>query len=263
MCEMTIFYFTSTGNSLAVAKKILSSEASGTLISIPQIIDNPAPIYQDDVIGIVFPIYGWGLPKIVKRFCEAVKLKADYIFAIGTYGNLPGACMLNTQKLAKQNGYTIDYAESLLMVDNYLPGFDIKDEIAKLPKKNSSENLARIIADISARKTLDAASPLVWRGITALIQRGEGLLTNGNQGQKYIVDDKCTKCGTCAKVCPTGNITVADKVEFSNKCEACLGCIHHCPKNALHLKNEKSTLRFRHPDVSVAEIIKANQKEEK
>ena len=257
---MTIFYFTSTGNCLAVAKKILSSEANGTLISIPQVIDSPKLEYKDNVIGIIFPIYGWGMPKMVKKFCETAKLKADYIFAVGTYGNLPGACMLNAQKLAMQNGYKIDYAESLLMVDNYLPGFDMDKEIEKLPKKNPDGNLTRIIADISARKQLEAKSSLTWRVTTAIIQTGSGLMLNGTGARKYMIDDKCTKCGICAKVCPSGNISVTDKVEFADKCEACLGCVHLCPKNALHLKNEKSTVRWKHPDAPLAEIIKANNR---
>ena len=260
---MKIFYFTSTGNSLAVSKKILSSETGGTLISIPQVIDSPKLEYKDDAIGIIFPIYGWGVPKMVKKFFETAKLKADYIFAVGTYGNLPGACMLNTQKLAKQNGYKIDYAESLLMVDNYLSGFEINKQIEKLPKKNPDGNLARIIADISARKPLEAKASIPWRATTAVIQAGSGRMLDGTGARKYRIDNKCTKCGICAKVCPAGNISITDKVEFANKCEACLGCVHLCPKNALHLKNERSAVRWRHPDVSLAEIIKANNREGK
>lgn len=257
---MTIFYFTSTGNCLAVAKKILSYEASGMLISIAQVIDSPKLDYKDDAIGIIFPIYGWGMPKMVKKFCETAKLKADYIFAIGTYGNLPGACMTNVQKLAKQNGYKIDYTESLLMVDNYLPGFDINKEIEKLPQKNPDENLARIAADVAARKPKIAAASLGWRVTTAAIQFGSDHFISGKQGQKYIVDEKCTNCGTCAKICPSGNINVTDKVKFADKCEGCLGCVHLCPKNAIHLKNEKSNIRWLHPDVSLAEMIKANNR---
>lgn len=258
---MTIFYFTSTGNCLAVAKKILSSETSGKLISIPQIIDLPKLEYEDDVIGIIFPIYVWGMPKIVKKFCETAALKADYIFAIGTYGNLPGACMFNMQKMAVRNGYKIDYAESLLMVDNYLPSFDIDKEIENLPQKNPDRNLSRIISDISARRTLEAKASLAWRATTAIVQTGSGQILNGSGAQKYIVKDNCTKCGICAKVCPTKNIKVTDKVEFADKCEACLGCVHLCPQNALHLRNEKSAVRWRNPEVSLGEIIKANNRE--
>lgn len=258
---MIIFFFTATGNCLSAAKKILAAEDKGRLISIPQVIDTPNLEYEDDAIGIVFPIYGWGMPKQVKKFCETARLKANYIFAIGTYGKMPGACMTNVQKSAAKNGYKIDYAESLLMLDNYLPGFDMDKEIELLPEKNTERNLNRIIADISARKTRDAKSSLTWRAVTGIVQTGSGLMLDGTKARQYIVDDKCTSCGTCAKVCPTRNIIVTDKVEFADQCESCFACLHHCPKNALHLKNEKSAVRWRNPDVSLGDIIKANNRE--
>ena len=92
---MTVFYFTATGNSLAVAKRI-----GGTLISIPQVVDSENLHYKDDAIGIVFPVYGWTTPVMVGRFLDKVKFEADYIFAIGTYGNIPGAAMYHLQKRA-------------------------------------------------------------------------------------------------------------------------------------------------------------------
>jgi hypothetical protein len=109
---MTIFYFTSTGNCLAAAKKIGGNGAA--LISIPQIIDSGPLAYEDDVIGIIFPIYGWSMPKMCRKFLAKAKLTADYTFAIGTYGNMSGACMRNTQLFAAEHGNRIDYAESLL-----------------------------------------------------------------------------------------------------------------------------------------------------
>ncbi|MCL2757384.1 MAG: 4Fe-4S binding protein, partial [Coriobacteriia bacterium] len=76
--------------------------------------------------------------------------------------------------------------------------------------------------------------------------------------QSYIVNSKCIRCGICAKVCPARNIIVKDKVFFSTHCEGCLACVHHCPRNALHLNNEKSDKRWINPEVTLAEIIKAN-----
>jgi hypothetical protein len=186
---MTTFYFTSTGNCLAVAKKIGdTNRAISNLISIPQIIGNLQPEYKDDVIGVIFPIYGFFMPKIVQKFLAETTLTADYTFAIGTYGNLPGACMCNTQKYALEHGNRIDYAESLLMVDNYLPGFEIKDQIAKLPQKNTEENLARIITDINARKTVSVTASLLWRFASAAIHLGEKAFVNGKQAQNYMLE---------------------------------------------------------------------------
>jgi ferredoxin len=238
---MTIFYFTSTGNSFAVAKKI--GGESATLISMPQIIDEPAIEYSDGAIGIIFPIYGFGCPKMARRFLERAKLAADYIFAIGTYGNKEGACMRNVQRKAADLGVRVDYAKALLMVDNYLPGFDVDDQISKLPQKKTGEKLASIIADIAARKKLTATASVGDVALTAAIQAGENTFMKATAARNYIIDDKCAKCGTCAKICPSGNISVADKVTFADKCEWCLGCVHLCPKNAIHLKNERSGKR--------------------
>ena len=65
---MTIFYFTGTGNSLAVAKKI-----GGRLISIPQVMGLPDTRYQDDVIGVVFPVYWATAPDIIQNFIKKVR----------------------------------------------------------------------------------------------------------------------------------------------------------------------------------------------
>ncbi len=253
---MTIFYFTSTGNCLAVAKKI-----GGNLVSIPQVIDSPDLHFKDDVIGLIFPIYGFGMPKMVRKFLEKVTWEADYSFAIGTYGNLPGAAMVDVQKFAKNHGQHFDYAESLLMVDNYLPGFDMNDQIAKLPEKHVDESLSGIIGDIQNRRRLDAAAGPVWKALTAVVRSGENLLLNGKQGQRYRISQDCTRCGICAKICPVGNIAVTDQVVFKDQCEVCLGCLHMCPQNAIHMKNEKSIARWRNPEVSLNEIISANNRQ--
>ncbi len=253
---MTIFYFTSTGNCLAVAKKI-----GGKPVSIPQVIDSPDLHFKDDVIGLIFPIYGFGMPKMVRKFLEKVTWEAEYSFAVGTYGNLSGATMANVQSFAKKRGQRFDYTESLLMVDNYLPGFDMNEQVARLPEKRVDENLARIIADIQNRRKLDATATPVWRAFTAVIGLGGNLLLNGKQGQSYIVTQDCTKCGICAKVCPAGNIAITDKVVFGDRCEVCLGCVHLCPQNAIHMKNEKSTERWRNPGVTLNEIVAANDRQ--
>ena len=252
---MIIFYLTSTGNSLAVAKRI-----DGNLISIPQVIDSGNLQYKDDIIGLIFPIYSLEAPKMVRRFLEKAKLEAEYTFAIGTYGNMPGAAMLNIQKWAKERGFHFDYTASLLMVDNYLSVFEIDDQIAKLPEKRTEEMTTKIVEDIHNRKHLQATASLGARAITSALRLFDNKVYNGKQGRGYIINEKCNKCGVCATVCPVGNITVTDKVQFSDQCTGCLGCVHLCPQNAIHLKNEKSAKRWRNPEVSLKEIIDANNR---
>lgn len=250
---MKIFYYTGTGNSLAVAKQI-----GGELISIPQVMKSGELSFESDVIGVVFPIYSLEAPKKVQEFLSKAKLKADYLFAIGTYGNISSAAMYRLQNLAKANGYCFDYLNQILMVDNYLPVFNMEKEIEKIPKKKIPENMDQILKDIRSRKKNEAKVSMGDKALTAALRGLSGKMYNGKEAQKYIVNDDCIQCGICAKVCPAGNITVEKKVVFKEKCELCAACLHMCPKNAIHLKNEKSKARWINPEVTLNEIIAAN-----
>ena len=64
------------------------------------------------------------------------------------------------------------------------------------------------------------------------------------------------------------NFSMADEgVSFKRKCEFCLACVHNCPQKALTLKSQWSgapgernpEARYRNPNVSLNEIIKANR----
>jgi len=249
---MTIFYFTATGNSLSVAKHI-----GENLISIPQIIDSDNLHYADDVIGIVFPVYALSTPKMVGRFLDKVKLEADYTFTIGTYGNMAGAVMDNVQSRAKKAGNRFDYADTVLMLDNYIPMFEMETEIAGLPKKKVDEQIKQVVENIRNRKHRQVTSSLVSRGFSAAFNK---MLKYDKVAQNYVVDDKCVKCGICTKVCIAKNICVGDKVNFGNYCEGCQACLHLCPQNAIHLKKQKSNKRWRNPAVALEEIIMSNNR---
>jgi len=249
---MTIFYFTATGNSLAVAKRI-----GGTLISIPQIANSNNLHYKDDAIGIVFPIYWWNMPIMVRRFLDKVKLEADYLFAIGTYGSLPGAAMVSLQNQAKQNGHDFAYTNQVLMLDNYLPVFDMSKQEKNLPKKKVTESIKKIVSDIHNRKHMNTKANVLKKAMTRIFV---GMFKPEKNALKYSISESCTKCGICAQVCPAKNISVTDKVKFNEHCEGCMACLHLCPKNALRPKKQKNDVRWRNPETSLAEIIESNNR---
>jgi flavodoxin len=80
--SIEIYYFTSTGNSLAVARD-LAKKLSGGLVSIPSIVDHETIIRGSDQMGIVFPVYHGGLPLILRKFIiKLAGLEQKYIFAV-------------------------------------------------------------------------------------------------------------------------------------------------------------------------------------
>jgi ferredoxin len=194
---------------------------------------------------------------MVREFIEKVRLEASYTFAIGTYGNMPGAVMNSVQKLAEKNGNHFDYVNDLLMLDNFLPVFEVGAEIEKLPQKKIEKMTEKIVEDIKSRRHRKAEASMGTKMLTSVVSK---MPTNGKGAQKYIVNDQCTRCGTCVKVCPTNNIKLTDKISFSDRCLSCYACLHLCPYNAIHLKNEKSDQRWRNPEVPLKEIINANNR---
>ena len=256
---MKILYFTATGNSLSIAKQI-----GGELISIPQMMAHGPFEIKDEVIGIVFPVYCCYPPKIVRELLSKVKLEGDYLFAIATYGNNAGtggdgAAMVEFNKLAKKAGYQFSYLNSILMVDNFIDNFEIGEEIKKIPSKEIDKNIHAIISDIQARKTYIKDPGIAGKAVTTMCKPLVAAQDKGLAAQKFFVTDACVMCGVCAKVCPSGNIVVeGNRPQFKANCLSCYACIHNCPQIAIHKKNEKSAKRWRHPAVSLEELIAAN-----
>lgn len=251
---MTICYFTATGNSLYVAKRI-----GGNLLSIPKMIRQKEIKIEDDAVGIIAPVYGGDMPRMVKAFIEKATIKTDYLFFISTYGMSYSAVKINVVETVKEKGLELDYVSTVKMVDNYLPGFEMQNQINSAVHKGIEEQIDVICKDIKERKRKVLNIGLTQKIIKIIINNTMGkVIFNKNAAKKYIVNDSCIQCGICAKVCPANNIVVDGKVSFLDKCEVCYACIHNCPKNAIHLKNEKSKVRFRNEHVNLNEIVEAN-----
>ncbi|WP_027703169.1 EFR1 family ferrodoxin [Metaclostridioides mangenotii] len=248
---MKILYFTGTGNNLHVAKVI-----GGELYSIPKLIKENKYEFEDDKIGIIFPVYTLGLPKIVEEFLNKAKLESKYIFAIATYGTTPGNSDKQLLKIAKKNNFEFSYINSVCMVDNYLPMFDIEKEIAKKSNEDIDKNINSIVKDIESNKIfINSNANIALRIIGSLISNDYSKLTD-----KFIIDsNKCIECGICENVCPVNNVKIIDKsAKYNGECQGCLACVNHCPKYAIKLKKEKGTARFINPNITLKEIIESN-----
>lgn len=123
-----IFYFTATGNCLDIAKKL-----DDEIYSIPQIKGKNK--FKSEKIGIVSPTYAFTIPDNVKEFILNNEFETDYFYIICTYGNKTGGVEERVQNFLKENNKSANYINSILMVDNFLPSFDIAEQL-KMDKKN-------------------------------------------------------------------------------------------------------------------------------
>ncbi|MDO4380311.1 MAG: EFR1 family ferrodoxin [Clostridia bacterium] len=232
-----VFYFTATGNSLFVAKKLDDNP-----ISIPQ--TQSGSVFEDEYIGIVSPVYCGEIPKIVLNFLKNSKFKADYLYMILTYGKDDSDSAEFTYRQCKEFGLSFDFITTIKMVDNYLPAFDMNEE-KKIDKK-IEERLSEILLDLENKKRGISPATEAGRKLHKQVAVMNRLLPSLNNGSALKVTEKCTGCGICEKVCPIGNFTVTDKTarRTSKKCEFCLACIQNCPNGAIALKKEPRLKRF-------------------
>lgn len=265
-----VLYFTATGNSLYIARELAG--ADGEVISIPQLMRTNNLSVEADEIGIVYPIYGLLPPNMVRNFINGAKLRADYLFTVMTYGNYHGNAAENWNEIASTAGYRFNYINSIVMVDNWLPAFDMNEQI-KIDK-HIPENLKTISADINSRRNYIQPTTEeereTFKRFLAFSALNPEVGFFGESQKYFTTTDACIGCGVCTQVCPRDNYSLNGKtVAIEGECEVCLACIHNCPQRAIVFKEgieepmlsngEKNpSARYRNENVSLADIKRAN-----
>lgn len=258
-----IFYFTATGNSLFIAKQF-----SEEPLSIPQELKKGEQAYEADEIGFVFPDYTASAPMIVREFLQKNSFKATYMFTIVTYGAHHVEVCAWWDRFAKEHGVTFQYIRPILMVDNFLPTFDMNEQMKM--DKHVDESLAVLLEEVGARKQFIEPSDLGFfaNNPEMLEQRRNSRFSNTADQLIELRADRCVECMTCERVCPHKNFSLTGEgVRFGGRCEFCLACVHNCPQKALTLKSDtpgrpgerNPEARYRNPNVSLMDIIRSNR----
>lgn len=90
MSKTVLFYFTGTGNSLAITRKI----AEGlTDVNVVPMLKGGVHAFigkETEKIGLIYPIYMNAVPRVVVKFIEDLKFRSGiYVFAVATHGGSP------------------------------------------------------------------------------------------------------------------------------------------------------------------------------
>lgn len=268
--KRVVLYFTGTGNCLYVARQLTGKE--GEILSIPQLMRKKQFEIEADEIGLVYPIYGHMPPYMVREFIKKAQLKAEYKFAVLTYGMRKCNAVEIWDGISRKAGNVFDYIGTIVMVDNWLPNFDMNEQM-KIDK-HIPENLAKITSDLSNRRRWHEPVTQEEReqheGFMSLsgLDPEVGFLMKADRS--FRVTDDCIHCGICTYVCPRGNYQLTGQgVKMQGDCEFCFACIQNCPQRAIQFKkNEDGTwpdgseknpnARYRNENVSLMELKLAN-----
>lgn len=238
-----ILYFTGTGNSRYVARKI-AKEINDEVVSINQLIKQES---KDELIStnkpfiFVCPTYAWRLPKVVTEFIRKMKFSGNNkVYFIMTCGEDTAKAINYIQKLCDDKEWELKGMAEIKMPENYIALFPVPDkETAKQIIQESDKLIYKIASDIRNENNFNIVAP---SGLNGTIKSG---ITN-IAFYKFIVHAKgfystnqCIGCGKCVNLCPLNNIILKnEKPTWKNKCTHCMACISGCPTKAIEYKNK-------------------------
>jgi len=259
-----IFYFTGTGNSLYVAKKIQESEG-GELIDMGIALNEKKfhyKIEKGEKIGLVFPVYFMGLPPIVAEFVKQLNLETNetpFIYTVITCAVLVGNADKDLTKLFESKNLQLNSSYSVKMPDNYVMVFENiiatmiaghyygKDINSALDtaEKQIEELIESVKKEEKGYFAKQGFAPIPT--FSSLYYGFYGIIRNT---KKFYATEKCTNCGQCERVCPSKVIQMKDgkPVWIKEKCSHCTACINRCPSQGIEYgKSTKKRERYLNP----------------
>jgi ferredoxin len=263
-----IYYFTGTGNSLAVARKIAAGLEDCELVPIASLHATQGDIPAEaDRVGIVCPVYFSGLPSMVAEFAGRLDLsRSTYTFAVVTLGGSGGSSTLRqlSDVLAKRPGHGLDAGFTVRMPGNYILMYGSPEGRKRERILASADKELEKIVD-AIRKGERPMPSSLFAGLVHALLYPRFVAGVHDRDREFLVSDACTSCGTCKEICPSENIELVDgRPVWKHRCELCCGCIHLCPTQAIQAgKKTTGRTRYRNPHISVSDLKtqkKRNQK---
>ena len=232
-----ILYFSATGNSEYIAKK-LAHLCNDEVVSINEHMkkNEVMNLTSEKPYVLIAPVYISTIPARVAQFVKKSTLAGnkDLYVIMTCAGSGVSASGDEALKICQQLNLNYRGIAHLTMPQDYLMFFEVKGKeenevimnaaIDKVPEIaqiiNNNEDLDT--SKVGLAHTMSVA-PVTWLFDTFFIKP-----------KKFYVTNDCISCGICAKACPLNNITMVDgKPVWGNDCIHCSACINRCPKIAI------------------------------
>lgn len=246
-----ILYFTGTGNSEYVAKRI-GKETGDIVLNLFEKLrkEDFSEINSKNPWVIVTPTYAWRIPNILREWLKRTNLSGNpNIYFVMTCGGSIGNAGKYLKSLCADKGMNYFGCFEVVMPENYIALFTTP----------SKDKALKIIAE--AEKIIDKAAFAINNGeqfpnisVTTADKLNSGVVNNifyplFVHAKKFYATDACISCGKCVKVCPLNNIHIKNSRPIWGKaCTHCMACICRCPKEAIEYgRHSKGLVRYTCP----------------
>lgn len=231
-----ILYFSGTGNSEYVAKRI-GKEVNDEIVNLFQKIkeNDFSEMHSNRPWVIVVPTYAWRIPRIVQKWIENTVFTGNHdMYFIMTCGGDIGNAGNYLEKLCKKKNMNYMGCIGILMPENYIALFATPPQEMALQIIKQAEPI--INQSILYIKNGDK---LPQTDISFTDKINSGIINDlfypiFVHAKKFYATDTCISCNKCSNICPLNNIHIENgKPVWGNTCTHCMACICNCPKEAI------------------------------
>ena len=260
----TIYYYSATGNCLVIARAIARALGDAEILPVARYrAEGASP--KTGRVGIIFPIHAWGPPRTVKEFVQKLDMSGvRYTFAIASCGGTAAGTLPKLRKAIRRNGGEL-HAGFVVRSQGYMATDAGANPMIETVRRFSGrlfpmaeERLDEIIQAIrDEKKVRPERNALIGRKLGDFFHsKAEAQFTGMDRA--YRVSESCKACGTCARICPRGNIALeSGKPAWHHDCEFCGACGAWCPNNAIGFAGAPSAPRRHNPQVTAADLMRA------
>ncbi len=243
-----ILYFTGTGNSRYIAKRIVEITKDSILSINERIKENDtSSIETGKHLVFVVPTYAWRIPRLVQEWILKVEFIGNpSVYFVMDCGDSIGNAEKYIKSLCDQKKFSYMGVAEIIMPENYIALYDApKEKESRRIIDNSDQQITKVAEDIrdgirlrsKSIQTMDKinsgiVNPLFYRLIV--------------KDKKFYPTNQCVGCSKCENACPLNNIQMeSGKPRWNGKCTHCMACICGCPVEAIEYGN-KSVGRVRY-----------------
>lgn len=238
-----ILYFTGTGNSRYVARKI-AEKTGDELVSINRILKEKKPsqgLSSETPYVFVLPTYAWRIPRIIDAFIRRYKFGgSNKVYFVLTCGEDTAKAIEYLKDLCKVKSWELIGFAEVIMPDFYI-ALTSKIDRPQADKIicQSKDRITQVGELINDGKPFNILTP---SGVAGKLKSGVENIAFYKffiKADGFHTSVKCNGCGQCARTCPLNNITMEHrKPVWGKQCTHCMACIQGCPQSAIEYKNK-------------------------